>query len=268
MRWKGRAVRSLHKRGFAGTIQLVPAVVAATLRGDPDKRFDQRFHVETAGILKPLELQSLPRFEHSNWYAPTATTSFCRILRQIKVDFKKFVFIDFGCGKGKALLLASRLPFKQIVGVELWSELLSTAEQNLKSYRGRRKCNTFRLHYMDATEFPIPREPGIYYFFDPFHEKVMRKVLENMRHSLAAWPREAYVIYCEPERPDILDNCGFLTLIKQMPHYSIYKASGSTTGGARELLTPHNEVFASSMVPEQASCDRSGSNGAKGEGAE
>jgi len=226
IKWKGRAVASFRKRGFAGTVRLFPGFVAASFRGDPDKRFDRRFHVDTAGILKPVELQSNPRFEHSNWYAPTAKTSFFRMLRQTKVDFRNFVFIDFGCGKGKALLLASQLPFKQIVGIELWSELLSVAEENLKSYSGKRRCNAFQLHYMDASEFQIPSEPGIYYFFDPFREEVMLKVLENMRRSLAAAPREVYVIYCEPGRPDILDQSGFLTLLKRTPHYSIYKASG------------------------------------------
>ena len=227
MRWKGRALVSVRKRGLAGTVRLFPGLVAASFRGDPDKRFDRRFHVDTAGILKPIELQSDPRFKDSNWYAPTATTSFFRMLRQIKVDFRKFVFIDFGCGKGKALLLASQLPFKQIVGIELWPELFSVAEKNLKSYSGKRQCSEFRLHQMDASEFPIPSEPGIYYFFDPFREEVMRKVLDNMRRSLAAAPRESYVVYCEPERPDILDQSGFLTLLKQTPHYSIYKASES-----------------------------------------
>jgi len=164
-------------------------------------------------------------FKDSNWYAPTSTTGFFRMLRQIKADLSKFVFIDFGCGKGKALLLASRLPFRQIIGIELWPELFSVAEKNLKIYRGKRRCKDTRLHQMHASEFTIPSEPGIYYFYDPFHEEVMRKVLDNMRRSLEAAPRESYVVYCEPERPDILDQSGFLTLLKRTPHFSVYKAS-------------------------------------------
>jgi len=146
------------------------------------------------------------------------------MLRQINVDFRRFVFIDFGCGKGKALLLASRLPFKEIIGIELWSELISVAEKNLRTYTGRRACSIFSLHHMDASEFQFPSEPGLYYFFDPFREEVTLKVLENLRRSLAASPREAYVVYCEPSRPDLLDKSGFLTLVKRTPHYSIYKA--------------------------------------------
>lgn len=228
MKWKGHAVSSIRKRGFVGTVLYLPAFVRASIRGDPNKRFDRRFHVDTAGIiLGPPELQSDPRFVHSNWYGPTANNTFSLIMREFCLDFREFVFIDFGCGKGKALLLASRLPFRQIVGIELWPELFSVAEKNLKSYTGKRQCKTVRLLQMDASEFPIPSEPAVYYFNNPFREHVMRKVLDNLRRSIAAAPREAYVVYLELKQPELLDQSGFLTLLKRTPLYSIYKASES-----------------------------------------
>jgi SAM-dependent methyltransferase len=207
-----------------GTIRILATIVVRSI--DRDERFDRRFRVDTAGVLlSPVELRHDPRFVHSNWYGPTAASTFFHMLRQVKVDFSKFVFIDFGCGKGKALLLASRLPFRQIIGIDLWSELVCIAEENLKRYTGKRKCKNYQLHCMDASEFPMPSEPSIYYFFDPFREEVMLKVLENMRCSLAAAPREVYLVYCEPDRPHVLDKSGFLTPVKQARHYSIYKAS-------------------------------------------
>jgi len=228
-RLKGKAVSSTRKRGLIGTVRHLPTFVAASIKVDPNKRFDRCFHVDTADVLLgPPELQSDQRFVHSNWYGPTATKTFSRILREFHLDFREFVFVDFGCGKGKALLLASRLPFRQIIGIELWPELFEVALKNLKSYTGKRQCKTFRLLQMDASEFPFPREPGIYYFYDPFREEVLRKVLDNMRRSLAEVPRESYVVYTELERPDILDQADFLTLLKRTPHYSIYKVSGST----------------------------------------
>ena len=223
VRWKDRAKASFHKRGITGTIRLLPGLVAARLRGDPEVQFDQRYGVDTAGILKPTSLQSDPRFKHSNWYAPSAAAAFRRMLRHINVDFSSFVFIDFGSGKGKALMLALALPFREVVGVELWPDLVRIAEDNLGKYSGKRACRVTRLHCVDASEYSIPPDPGIYYFFDPFRETVTLKVLENLRQSLRAHPREAYVIYCEPERPDLLDNCGFLALLRRTTHYSVYR---------------------------------------------
>ncbi len=117
---------------------------------------------------------------------------------------------------------ASALPFREIIGVEIWPEMVSIAEENLRKYRGNRACRVARLHCLDASEYSIPADPGVFYFFDPFRETVTRKVLENLRQSLLVHPREVYVIYCEPERPDLLDNCGFLALLKRTEHYSIY----------------------------------------------
>ncbi len=234
-RWRSRTGSFLRKRG------LIPQFLVV-LR-DPEKRFDKRYRVDTAGVLKPVELQSDPRYKHSNWYGPTDTARFREMLRSIRVDYSKFVFIDFGCGKGKVLLLASALPFKQIIGVEVWSEMISMAEQNLRTYTGARNSNNIGLHHVDAGEFAIPDGPGIYYFFDPFREEVMSRVLENIRRSLSAAPREVYVIYCEPERPDILENCGFLTRIRQTKHYSIYKARRDATGTRQEIAQAEGNVL-------------------------
>jgi tRNA1(Val) A37 N6-methylase TrmN6 len=142
------------------------------------------------------------------------------------VDYGKFVFIDFGCGKGKVLLLAAELPFKQIIGVELSSELICVAAENLKSYvRRTRMSNVFHLNCMDASEYRIPHEPAIFYFYNPFRAEVMRKVLENIRGSLAAAPREIYLVYLNPVDRSLLDESGFLTPVKLTYWYSIHTVS-------------------------------------------
>ena len=240
--WMGRADRSLKKRGFLGTVQAAAAIFKyKVINGfnrlllDPwmnywCRVFDRRFGVDTAGSIFLPELQSDPRFKNSLYYDPTPRSLFFRMLRQLDVDYSRFVFVDFGCGKGKALLLAAELPFKQIIGVELSPKLLGIAESNLKSYISKtRKSNIFQLACMDAAEYQVPREPAVYYFYYPFQAQVMCKVMEGLRSSLAAAPREAYVMCYSlpPEVRRIVDNSGFLMPIKQTSHYSIYKASGA-----------------------------------------
>ena len=239
--WTGKAVRSLRKRGVTGSINFAAALAKRVLSGrwinfpyeNPwcrylDARFDRRFALDTASIINLPELQTEPRFKDANKYAPTPRFLFRRALRHVQVDYDKFVFIDFGCGKGKALLLASELPFKQIIGIELSSKLIRVAEDNLRSYLSRpRECNGVQLACMDATEYQIPYEPAIYYFCNPFGTEVMHKVLENIRLSLAEAPREVYVVYLNPELQSLLDESGFLAPIKRTTWYSIYKASGA-----------------------------------------
>jgi SAM-dependent methyltransferase len=239
-RWKAKAFHSLKNRGVAGTIRITASAAKGVFArrwmlfclSNPwyrylDERFDQRFAVDTAGLLELPELQSDPRFQHSRRYEPSPQPIFIQMLRQLDVDYSKFVFIDFGCGKGKALLLASDLPFQRIIGVELSSQLIHVAEKNLSIYPGgARKPDLFHLACTDASDYRIPPEPAVFYFYYPFQAEVMRKILENIGRSLATAPREIYVLYLNPVHRDLLDESGFLTPVKQTYLYSIHKASG------------------------------------------
>ena len=235
----GKANRSLRNRGITGTVRAVVAIVKSILRirllwpylHCLNKIFDWRFSVDTSGNFSLLELETDPRFKDSSRYDPTVGCRFFRMLRQLDVDYSKFVFVDFGCGKGKALLLAAALPFKRIIGVELSSKLIGAAQDNIRAYRGKRRCDTINLVCMDASEYPIPHDDAIFYFFNPFNENVMRKVLGNIRCSLGEVPKDAYIVYLEPDCKSLLEESGFLVPVKQESWYSIYKASGTLSAG-------------------------------------
>lgn len=150
------------------------------------------------------------------------------MLRQLEVDYGQFLFVDFGCGKGKALLLAAELHFQEIIGIELSSKLIRIAEDNLRTYIKRtRERETFRLHCMDAGNFQIPEKPAIYYFANPFQAEVMRKVLASIQHSHAAAPRAGYIAYLDPVLGDLLDEAGFLTPMKRTSSYSLWKVTNA-----------------------------------------
>jgi len=236
--WKGRFVRSVKKRGLVGTTRLAITGSASFLihqwkqcsTRNPwnpwyqflDRLYDRRFAVNTAGI------DLLPEISNPavNAYSPPPLprSTFVRVLRQIRVDHSKVVFIDFGCGKGKALLLASELPFKAIIGLELLPRLARAAEENVRTYRGPRKCTALQVACIDAVEYAIPNEPAICYFYDPFGADVMAKVLDNIRRSLAAAPRELVIFYLIPSHRHMMDNSGFLMPGLQTAEYCIYYA--------------------------------------------
>jgi SAM-dependent methyltransferase len=237
-KWEGKAVKSLRRRGTAGTIKHAAAALKHVLiQGlrryfvvSPwhplklylDKRFDRNFKVDTAGLVILPEVHADPRF---NAYSPTPHSFFFHWLRQIKVDYSKFTFIDLGCGKGKVLLLAATLPFKEVIGVELSPKLLRIAENNLTTYRGKRQCKAIRLSCTDARNFELPAEPSIFYLFDPFEGELMEEVLQNIRRSLVAAPREIYILYYMAQHERLLYESGFLTPVKQSSGYCVYTAA-------------------------------------------
>jgi hypothetical protein len=73
------------------------------------------------------------------------------------------------------------------------------AEANVGSYRNpAQRCHAIQLHCGDAAEFPLPEDPLVVYFYNPFRADVMRKVLRGIEASLAAAPRPLIAIHLWP----------------------------------------------------------------------
>jgi SAM-dependent methyltransferase len=105
-------------------------------------------------------------------------------------------FIDFGCGKGRVLLVASEFAFRRIIGLEFAPPLAETARRNLKSYRSRRqKCSQIEVITVDATEYELAAEPQVLYFYSPFARSVMDQIVQNIEKSLERQPRELRVLF-------------------------------------------------------------------------
>jgi SAM-dependent methyltransferase len=166
--------------------------------------FDREYGVETDGdlegwtYLSDLEIPS-SNWIHGNHYSPIEPVRFRAILKSLELKFEDFVFVDFGSGKGRALLLASEFPFKKIVGVEFSPQLHAVAQANLAKRRGlQRKCDAAESVCCDFLEFPLPSEPSVLFFFNPCNATVLKKTLAKISQSLQANPRELYVVYVAP----------------------------------------------------------------------
>ena len=161
-----------------------------------DREFDARHAVDTAGVvrLQKLDIRSDNR-EHGVRYEATNPAWFRELVSSLPIDHSDFVFVDFGSGKGRALLLASEYPFARIVGVEFAPQLAAVARRNLDGFRSeRQRCRDFELVCVDAVDYAIPDEPLVLYFYNPFAEPVLRRVLEGVRRSLESSPRTAYAL--------------------------------------------------------------------------
>jgi predicted RNA methylase len=167
--------------------------------------------------------------EHGLAYEPTPVESFRRMLARLPIRAEEFVFVDFGSGKGRALLLASALPFRRVVGVEICRELHEVARSNIARLGRQDRVETV---WMDAARFPIPEVPAVFYFFNPFKEAVLRQVLANIERSLSACPREVYLIFYAPvsrdspwDRRPILRQSELLREVCAERDFSIYAAT-------------------------------------------
>jgi len=67
---------------------------------------------------------------HAVDYIPVTPDQCRQALSALAVPYEKFTFIDFGCGKGRAMLLAAERPFRRLIGIDFSHELLMVARRN------------------------------------------------------------------------------------------------------------------------------------------
>ena len=108
----------------------------------------------------------------------------------------EYAFVDVGCGKGRALLLAAELPFREVVGIELDGELARLAGENVERWVGAGRARApLRVICGDATEVDLPAGPLVVYLYNPFRAPVLRRLLGRLESRGGA----VDVLYLYPE---------------------------------------------------------------------
>ena len=195
-----------------------------------ESRFDRKFGVDTAGVIRHEELNIHgPSAGYATDYEAAPPMLLKEAIAGLRIRYQEFTFVDFGCGKGKALLVASAFPFDKIIGVELSPDLKAVAAENVRRYKGKaQQCRSLEVVGMDAAEFPLPASPLVCYFYNPFKEQVMMRVLKNIEGSLHKHPRELIIIYFNPQVDYLFQGVSFLTNIRRKAWCSIYRSHGGT----------------------------------------
>jgi hypothetical protein len=191
------------------------------------RAFDLFHNVETCGDVSLRDLSvSVIAAEGCCKYMPTPATSIRRMFTELDVNFREFTFVDIGSGKGIALLIASEYPFHSIIGVEFAEELHRTADRNIRRYRGRRRCHNIRSEHCDAREFKFPDDPLILYFFNPFRDQVMARVMSNLLESVRGNPREV-ILACQTPfwSKDVLVSTPGIMLWHSVRYFDFYRIS-------------------------------------------
>ena len=132
--------------------------------------------------------------ERSHYYANSGGLHLEKVLRELKITPRDAI-LDFGSGKGGALIAFSKFPFGKIAGVELSPELVAIAKDNLKKL----SIHNITMTVSDAADFTDLDGYNYFYFFSPFPCSVMAAVMQNIGSSLIARPRKAVIIYFNPE---------------------------------------------------------------------
>lgn len=226
----GKLEKSLANRGAFGTVSFCVAKLLGcfkpshwrtkTLARARDLEFDNAWGVDTSGILEPdkSDVQG-ENWIHGTRYQAVDPTDFMKVMNGLALDFGQFTFIDFGSGKGRAVLLASNYPLKKAIGVEYSEPLTQIARNNVRRYPDdRKKCHTIEMVCADATEFPIPAGPLILFMNNPFAMPLMQKLIHNVETSFQANPRRIIVIYFTAQSAALWDTVEILHRTQNSEH--------------------------------------------------
>jgi len=123
----------------------------------------------------------------------TVASDLERVLKAIGIPPGARV-MDFGCGKGAALIAMAKFPFARIAGIDLSPKICRIAEENL----AKMGVTNAVVHCGDATTFTDLDEYDYAYFYNPFLRPLFDAAMENIKASLIRRPRDMTIIYYHP----------------------------------------------------------------------
>ena len=182
--------------------------------------FDATNGVRTSGLIAGRHLKSGHRHDrHATAYygvAPSVFRALVNRWRRTKpvASIRDFTFIDIGAGMGRAVLLASEMPFYRVVGVELYPTLAGIARRNLQRWRAIDRVHApTQIRCCDAAEFPLPAGPCLLFLFNPFGKAVLRRLLQRVARDFADRPGQLDLLYVNNEQEAAIErHSGFRRL--------------------------------------------------------
>jgi predicted RNA methylase len=166
-----------------------------------DQLFEIRYRIETSKWepLAELTIDSDNK-ERGVTYQPTRVMPLRKLFHVLEpIIPSDSVFVDFGCGKGRVLLVASEFGFSKVIGVEFARELCEIARENCIAYKAHKGfCTEYQIIYCDVSNYVINTDENVFFMYNPFDETILTKVLCNIVASLKVKPRKILIIYYNP----------------------------------------------------------------------
>lgn len=192
------------------------------------KHFDEVSHTDTGDVisLSGLNITS-PNLRFGEQYQGINPSIFFEAVESVPLDRKEWTFVDLGCGKGRAVLLASFLSFKNIIGVEFSPVLAAIARENLIRFRAsqQQECRISIID-ADAADYLFPLDKILLFLFNPFTSPVMDRVIANLIHSCEHRAAEAFVVYVTPVCHELFIGTHAFEICAVAPKFSSYRFRG------------------------------------------
>jgi hypothetical protein len=155
---------------------------------------------------------------------------FRRMLDHLPQEARYGAFLDYGSGKGRALMLAASKGFTRVLGVDVSSNLCSIARQNAAIYATRHRGCSIMVHNHDAAEMEVPADVIVVYLYNPFGLETLRAVIGRLSASLRQVPRPLWAVYMVPRHGNLFLSQGFTSIFNRVELGAIFHVDPSRGG--------------------------------------
>jgi SAM-dependent methyltransferase len=196
-------------RAVAGHVPVLRNVYLGCLRTHP---FDLHYGTDTSGLVHPDD------------YGAHASDANClkpyiglqpSIIRQALVTLgqtRDYAFVDFGCGKGRPMIVASEFPFRTIVGFDINHDLVEIANRNAARV-ARRHPQRAPLHALraDVREAMLPAGKLVIFLYNPFSGPLMAALFDRIEAGLRSDIEHPFIVAYNPVSGALFDRSAALT---------------------------------------------------------
>ena len=125
---------------------------------------------------------------------------------------KDDVVLDYGCGKGRVDFFLSYRTKAHTIGIEYDDRIYAGALDNQKTVLSGVKAEFVLAR---AEEYEVPSQVNRCYFFNPFSEEILHKVMARILESYYDRPREVLLFFYYPSDEYI----SYLMTVDQLEFY-------------------------------------------------
>lgn len=187
-----------------------------TMRLAPVHPFDHEYGIRTSGFLPGSVLRlgyPLNKASARVGYLGVQPSILRRVL-DILPHNEDTTFLDLGCGKGRALVVASEFSFRSVIGIEISPELVKVADENARviaqDLPDRRPITVVEGNVLD---YALPDGDLIVFLFNPFEEGVITSLVTKIETALVDRASSIWVVYVNPVCGHIFDTSSMLSRI-------------------------------------------------------
>ena len=153
---------------------------------DYESTWDQRLQIQTAG----RDDTNADQYRHP--YEPTPYSVLER-LADSGFFSRENTVLDYGCGKGRVGFFLAHRTKVAAIGIEYDDRIYQEALKNQQTARAKADFILAK-----AETYAVPADVDRCYFFNPFSQEILHKVMARILESYYAQPREILLFFYYP----------------------------------------------------------------------